>query len=63
MGLDNGIVLPGITRESISELLNNHASGKSEFPVEGMPKNLRVIERDISMNEIVQGVEDGTLKG
>ncbi|KLT41800.1 branched-chain amino acid aminotransferase II [Cutaneotrichosporon oleaginosum] len=63
MGLDNGIVLPGITRESIIEVLNNHASGKTPFPIDGMPKNIRVVERDISMDEITEGVKDGSLKG
>ncbi|WOO84539.1 Branched-chain-amino-acid aminotransferase, mitochondrial [Vanrija pseudolonga] len=63
MSLDNGIVLPGVTRESIITLLNDHASGKQAFPLEGMPKNIRVVERDISMNEIVEGTKDGSLKG
>lgn len=63
MSLDNGIVLPGITRRSIIQLLTEHASGKAEFPAPGMPKNIRVVERDIAMAEITQGVEDGTIKG
>jgi branched-chain amino acid aminotransferase len=63
MGLDNGIVLPGVTRESVITLLKDHASGAAEFPLPGMPKNIRVVERDIPMAEIIQGVEDGTLKG
>ncbi|WRT63109.1 uncharacterized protein IL334_000012 [Kwoniella shivajii] len=63
MSLSNGIVLPGITRESIIELLNEHAEGKREFPIQGVPKNIRVVERDLSMPEIINGLEDGTLKG
>ncbi|WWC90261.1 uncharacterized protein L201_005194 [Kwoniella dendrophila CBS 6074] len=63
MSLDNGIVLPGVTRESIIELLQDHASGKKDFPLEGIPKNIRIVERDISMPEIIQGLEDCTLKG
>lgn len=63
MGLDNGIVLPGVTRASILELLRDHASGKAEFPLPGMPKNIRVVERDIAMQEIVDGSKDGSLKG
>jgi len=63
MGLDNGIVLPGVTRASIIELLQDHASGKAEFPLPGMPKNIRVVERDIAMAEIIEGTQDGTLKG
>ncbi|WVF67000.1 hypothetical protein IAT40_001743 [Kwoniella sp. CBS 6097] len=63
MSLNNGIVLPGVTRESIIELLTEHAEGKKDFPIDGMPKKIRVVQRDISMPEIIKGVEDGTLKG
>ncbi|WVQ64193.1 uncharacterized protein L199_002355 [Kwoniella botswanensis] len=63
MPLSNGIVLPGITRESIIELLQDHASDKQDFPLEGVPKKIRVVERDFSMPEIIKGLEDGTLKG
>jgi len=63
MSLENGIVLPGITRESIIQLLTEHAEGKVEFPIPGMPKQVRVVERDITMNEVVEGVKDGSLKG
>lgn len=63
MGLENGIVLPGVTRASIIELLQEHADGKAEFPLAGMPKNIRVVERDIPMAEIVEGSQDGSLVG
>ncbi|ODO00445.1 hypothetical protein I350_07086 [Cryptococcus amylolentus CBS 6273] len=63
MPLSSGIVLPGITRASLIELLTDHASGKADFPVEGVPKNIRVVERDISMGEIVAGLKDGSVKG
>ena len=63
MSLDNGIVLPGITRESIIQLLNDHAAGRHEFPIAGMPRKIRVVERDLSMPEVAEAVADGTLKG
>lgn len=67
MSLDNGIVLPGVTRQSIIELVEDHASGKKAFPfAEGdveMPKKIRIVERDISMGEILEGLKDGSLKG
>jgi branched-chain amino acid aminotransferase len=63
MPLENGIVLPGITRESIIQLLTEHADGTKEFPLEGMPKEVRVVERDITMGEVVEGIKDGSLKG
>ncbi|ODN86804.1 hypothetical protein L198_07166 [Cryptococcus wingfieldii CBS 7118] len=61
--LSSGIVLPGITRASLIELLTDHASGKVDFPLEGVPKNIRIVERDISMGEIVEGLKDGSVKG
>lgn len=63
MSLGNGIVLPGVTRDSLIELINSHASGKKAFPLDGMPTKIRVVERDIAMAEIVEGAADGTLKG
>lgn len=63
MSLENGIVLPGVTRDSIIEMLRDHGSGKKDFPVDGMPRNIRVVERDISMREITTSLEDGSLKG
>ena len=62
MSLDNGIVLPGVTRDSVIELLRSHGEGSKPFPVEGMPEKIRVVERDISMGEITSGIEDGSLK-
>lgn len=61
MGLENGIVLPGITRDSIIKLIEAHAAGETEIP--NVPKKVRVVERDISMKELVKSVEDGSLQG
>jgi branched-chain amino acid aminotransferase len=61
MGLENGIVLPGITRESLIQLLEEHAAGSSSL-LEGLPRKLRVVQRDISMPEIVDSIADGSLK-
>lgn len=61
MGLENGIVLPGITRDSIIKLLNTHAERGDV--IEGLQKEIRVVERDISMPELVKSNEDGSLKG
>jgi len=63
MPLENGIVLPGITRESVIQLITDHAEKRKDFPLEGMPRKVRVVERDLSMPEVVKGVEDGTLRG
>ncbi|WVQ82786.1 hypothetical protein IAT38_004918 [Cryptococcus sp. DSM 104549] len=63
MSLESGIVLPGVTRYSIIDLLTQHASGEHAFPVEGMPTKIRVVERDIAMGEILESIKDGSLKG
>jgi branched-chain amino acid aminotransferase len=48
MSLDNGIVLPGITRESLMELIEKHAAGSSDL-LEGLPRKVRVDLREFSM--------------
>lgn len=63
MSLSNGIVLPGITRDSIIELLRKHGANEKDFPLDGMLRNIRVVERDISMSEITSSLADGSLKG
>lgn len=64
MGLDNGIVLPGVTRDSFATLLKDHGDGKeTPFKGSGLPDKIRVVERDIAMSEIEESSADGTLKG
>ena len=63
MSLNNGIVLPGITRASIISLLNDHAAKRKDFPLDGVSRNVRVVERDIAMSEVVDSAKDGSLKG
>jgi branched-chain amino acid aminotransferase len=63
MPLANGIVLPGITRASIISLIEDHAASTGTLPLEGMPRNIRVVERDYSMPEVVQGLQDGSVQG
>ena len=43
------------------ELLEKHAAGSSDL-LEGLPRKVRVVQRDISMPEIVSSIADGTLK-
>lgn len=54
------MVLPGVTRDSILDLAHEHASGRA--PLEGLPKQLEVVERKISMPEIVAAQKQGRLK-
>ena len=43
------------------ELLEKHAAGSSDL-LEGLPRKVRVVQRDISMPEIVASIADGSLK-
>lgn len=55
----NGTILPGVTRDSILGLARDHVSKKA--PIEGLPDNLVVSEREINMGEIIKASEKGSL--
>lgn len=55
----NGMILPGVTRDSILGLSRDHASGK--MSIEGMPSDLKVSEREINMGEIEKASNEGRL--
>lgn len=55
----NGMILPGVTRDSILGLARDHASGK--MSIEGLPKDLTVSEREINMGEIQTAVNEGRM--
>lgn len=55
----NGMILPGVTRDSIIGLARAHASG--ERRLDGLPSDLKVSEREISMGEVVRASEEGSL--
>ncbi|KOS16475.1 branched-chain-amino-acid aminotransferase [Malassezia pachydermatis] len=54
----NGMILPGVTRASILELLHHHENGSDTL--EGVPK-IQVNEREINMQELINASEEGTL--
>ncbi|GAA6046946.1 hypothetical protein JCM3770_003443 [Rhodotorula araucariae] len=54
------MILPGVTRDSILTLARDHASGKRKL--EGLPDNLTVSERNLTMPEIVEASKNGSLK-
>lgn len=54
----NGLILPGVTRMSILELLRAHQNGEVQLP--GVPK-IEVNERDITMSEVVKAADEGKL--
>ncbi|KAI0348712.1 branched-chain amino acid aminotransferase II [Trametopsis cervina] len=56
----DGMILPGVTRDSVLSLARDHASGKSLL--EGMPEGKLVVnERSVTMKEVVSAAEKGTL--
>lgn len=55
----NDLILPGVTRDSILTLARDHASGKS--PIEGLPSDLVVSERMITMKEVEEASHNGKL--
>ena len=58
----DGIILPGVTRDSVLALARGHASGES--PIEGMPEGKLVVsERPVTMKEVVRAAESGNLLG
>lgn len=55
----NGMILPGVTRDSILALTRDHAKGTSPLP--GLPENVTVSEREISMREVADAADKGDL--
>ena len=57
----DGMILPGITRDSTLALARDHASGKAIL--EGLPEPSKFVvnERPITMKEIKKAAEDGSL--
>jgi branched-chain amino acid aminotransferase len=55
----DGMILPGVTRDSVLTLAREHASGKKKLP--GLPDKLVVTERPISMSEVQAASKDGSL--
>ncbi|TCD67533.1 hypothetical protein EIP91_012287 [Steccherinum ochraceum] len=55
----DGMILPGVTRDSVLTLARGHASG--EAPIEGLPSKLIVSERPITMKEVKEAGQNGRL--
>ncbi|PVG04510.1 branched-chain amino acid aminotransferase II [Serendipita vermifera] len=53
------LILPGVTRDSVLVLAREHASKKN--PLSGLPENLVVSERPISMKEVKEKAKSGDL--
>ncbi|KAL1682015.1 aminotransferase [Schizophyllum commune] len=54
----DGMILPGVTRDSVLALAREHIAGQK---IPDLPDNLVVSERPIKMAEVQQAARDGTL--
>lgn len=55
----NGMILPGVTRDSILHIAKDHVSGK--YSLDTLPKDLEVNEREISIHEVIEAEKSGAL--
>lgn len=55
----DGMILPGVTRDSVLALARDHASGKAKLP--GFPEKIVVSERPVTMNEVKAAAQSGHL--
>ncbi|KAG6866792.1 hypothetical protein C0991_008728 [Blastosporella zonata] len=55
----DGMILPGVTRDSVLSLARDHASGKNPLP--NLPDNLIISERSVTMKEVKDASESGHL--
>ena len=55
----DGMILPGVTRDSVLTLAREHASGI--YTVPGLPQGITVSERPVTMKEVKEASESGRL--
>ncbi|KAF5377554.1 hypothetical protein D9615_005207 [Tricholomella constricta] len=55
----DGMILPGVTRNSVISLARDHAAGKSRLA--NLPENLVVSERAVTMKEVQEASKSGRL--
>lgn len=55
----DGMILPGVTRDSVLTLAREHASGA--YTVPGLPENITVTERPVTMKEVKEASHSGKL--
>ncbi|TFK76881.1 branched-chain amino acid aminotransferase II [Pluteus cervinus] len=55
----DGMILPGVTRDSVLSLARDHSAGKYQLP--GLSGQLRVTERPVTMREVQDASQSGTL--
>lgn len=55
----DGLILPGVTRDSVLGLARDHQTGKIDVPE--LSDKLVVSERSVTMGEVKEASENGTL--
>jgi len=55
----DGMILPGVTRDSALSLARSHAAGTLRIPM--LPSKLSVSEREVNMKEVCEAVQSGRL--
>lgn len=55
----DGMILPGVTRDSVLSLARDHVSGIKRLP--NLPDNLVVSERPVTMKEVKEASQSGSL--
>lgn len=55
----DGMILPGITRDSVICLARDHVSER--FVLAGLPQRFEMVERRITMKEVEAAADNGTL--
>lgn len=57
----DGMILPGVTRDSVLTIARDHASGK--VILDGLPEPSKFVinERPVTMKEVKEAVSDGRL--
>jgi branched-chain amino acid aminotransferase len=55
----DGMILPGVTRDSVLSLARDHISGVKRLP--NLSENLVVSERPVTMNEVKEASRSGSL--
>lgn len=58
--LENDMILPGVTRDSVLALAREHQEGK--IHLSGLPQNLVVSERSFTMGDLIKAQQSGKLK-
>ena len=56
----DGMILPGVTRDSVLSLARSHAAGTLRIP--NLTTKLAVSERGVTMKEVSEAVQSGRLK-